>query len=75
MQMQIPIFSISPAEGTLNDLFKKGNVPYFADVSDPESISSAISKVYRDFKDKTIKDNTIPKTYLPGYVVEQYAHF
>ena len=75
MQMQIPIFSVSPVEGTLNDLFKNGHIPYFADVSCPESISSTINLIYEDFKNKRIKSNNIPNTYMQNYVKDKYLQF
>lgn len=75
MQMQIPIFSVSPAEGTLNDLYNSGKVPYFADVSNPDNISSTIKEIYTDFKKNQIKSNIIPESYLPRYVENIYSEF
>ena len=75
MQMQIPIFSISPKNGTLNDLYKSGNIPYYADVQDVENIASNINKIYSDFKENQIKNNIIPGTFLPQSIIDQYLIF
>ena len=75
MQMQIPIFSVSPATGMLNDLYNNHNIPYFADVASPDNIALALENVYRDHQNGNIKRNTIPEYYLPDYITEKYLSF
>lgn len=75
MQMQIPILSVSPATGMLNDLYNNHNIPYFADVASPDSIALALENVYQDYQDGNIKGNTIPEYYMPGYITETYMSF
>ena len=75
MQKQIPIFSVSPKNGTLSDLHHKGNIPYFADVQSPESIAKTLTEIYKDFKCNNIKNNIIPSDYLPHNIVNQYLKF
>lgn len=72
MQMQIPIFTVSPSEGVLNDLYKAGNIPYFADIKDANDIACALDKIYSDYKNGNIRENIIPLEYLPETVVNTY---
>lgn len=66
LQNNKPVFTLSPANGTLNDLFKRGVVDYFADVSDVESIFRSLEGLYDDFtkkaliKEKELSDFCIP---------------
>ena len=75
MQMQIPILTISPEDGVLNDLYKNGNIPYFANVRDVDSIACELDRIYSDYLNGKIKANLIPTEYLPDSVVNLYSNF
>ena len=76
MQMSIPIFAISPSIGVLNDLFKKNQVPYFADVKDINAIAKQIELAYDDFISRKISySDTCIKEMTPDYVIKQYLSF
>lgn len=75
MQSQIPIFSVSPSIGVLHDLYDEGNIPYFADVKDVDSIVQTLDTIYKDFLCGSIKSNNVPNEYLPENVVETYYNF
>lgn len=72
MQVGIPIMAISPKDGVLHQMYKEGNVGYFADVTDTDSIKEEIIKIYNDFKEDKINNNIIDKHFLPKGVVEAY---
>ena len=75
MQMQIPIFSVSPSEGVLHDLYNEGNIPYFANVKDVDGITQTLDAIYNDFLCGNIKSNIVPKEYLPDNVIDTYYKF
>lgn len=54
------IFTISPKEGVLSDLYNQGIVDYFADVLDEGCIYSSLIKIYDDF----ISNNIVRKKDL-----------
>lgn len=74
MQMQIPIFTISPAEGVLHDLYQDGNIPYFANVKNPSEIAKALIGIYSDYLNGSVKQNSIPSDYLPDSIVKSYLN-
>ncbi len=72
MSVNIPILSLSPRTGVLNDLFKAGNIPYFASVDSVDDITECLQALYQDFKRNDIHQNKIHHEYLSQYVVEAY---
>lgn len=73
MQEKIPIFSVSPKIGVLNDLYQRGDVSYFATVSDVDSIYDALVSIYRDFHTGLLKESTcICDDYLSTAIVRKY---
>lgn len=75
MQCNKPICAISPVNGVLNDLYKSGNIGYFADNCSPESVCEMINKLYCDFKHDSIKQSIAPYEYTEEYVVNEYEKF
>ena len=77
MQSGRRIFSISPQIGVLNDLYKNGNIDYFAAVDNIEAIKAEIEKVYNDFTSGTIAMdcNKIPYEFKEEYLVNLYKKF
>ena len=51
MQADIPIFTISPENGLLNDLYQEGFIQYFAS-NNSDRIYLELKKIYSDFLDK-----------------------
>ena len=72
MQCSIPIFAVSPCVGVLNELYKNGNIGYFADNSDPINVCKSLQNLYDDFKNRKIKKNAIPAEYLDTSIAEIY---
>ena len=60
LQNQKVIFTISPKNGVLSDLYKKGVVDYFSDVLDENSIYASLVEIYDDF----MSNNMIKKEDL-----------
>lgn len=54
LQIQKPIFTLSPLNGTLNDLYHKGIVDYFADVTNVEDILHTLEKLYNDYSNNNL---------------------
>lgn len=72
LQAGIPIWAISPRTGVLNDLYRNGNIPYFSDVEDIESIKKTLEKIYTDFKSNSICQNKIPPAFTEEAIIAQY---
>lgn len=75
MQCGKDIFAVSPGVGTLNDLYQKGVVKYFADCIDPEAITLELERIYAVYikSNKNYRSDTkIIDDYLPQVVVELY---
>lgn len=76
LQIGIPIFSISPSVGVLNDLYKQGSIPYFAPVNDVEKIYETLVNIYQDFQNRCLSTNSdIEKFFKPEYIANKYASF
>lgn len=76
LQIGIPIFSISPSVGVLNDLSKEGCVSYFASVNNTASICSSLEMIYQDFQNKNLPSNiAINEPFSSKYICEKYASF
>ena len=71
MQVRIPVFAISPKVGILNDLYKKGNIGYFADCTDEQAIENELKKIISDYNIKLYSSN-LPKSCEPCDVVKAY---
>ena len=69
MQCGIDIFAISPKVGTLNDLYKKGAVKFFADVENPTAICAEFNKVL-ELKNQ-YKNGSIHSKIYPEYSSEK----
>lgn len=68
------IFAISPRKGLMYDMYQEGYISYFADVTDVQSIKTAIVRMLSDSKKKGWNDYkvNVPKEYQPEYVVGKY---
>lgn len=72
MQVGIPVMSISPLRGVLNDMYKNGNIGYFADCTDEYAIEKEINKIFQDYSNKSLKGVIIPNNFLSEHIVEEY---
>ena len=54
LQAGIPIYTISPSKGVLNDLYREGIINYFSDCNNEDSITEALELIYKDFIDKRL---------------------
>lgn len=73
LNMGMPIFSVSPETGVLNDLYKNKVIGYFAPVDKMESIVEEIHKIYGDFLHNSLMKSCAGIPYSdPSYIVEQY---
>lgn len=72
MSVDIPIMSLSPKVGVLNDLYKNRHISYFADISNESEIKSCLLEVYNDFKNKSLKKAEPVVEYTPQQIVKQY---
>lgn len=68
----LPIFSVSPSIGVLNDLYAENIIPYFAPVSNIDAIAMEIGKIYQNFLQNNIHDNGINHSYLANKISNQY---
>ena len=68
------IFTISPINGLLHDMYEEGYISYFADVKDVSSIKAAIVQIVADSKKPEWNDYTvtIPENYRPEPVLRVY---
>lgn len=72
MQLNIPIWAISPQKGVLNDLYKSGNIPYFSNIDDVESIKETLTIIHKDYQAGHVRNNKIPDNYTEEDIVNQY---
>jgi len=76
MQAGLPIFAISPEKGVLNDLYRNGNIPYFASNEDISRIGLEIERIYGDFENGSIGTGSdIPRSYTEESVTDSYLSF
>ena len=66
------MLAVSPKEGVLHDLYKKGCIGYYGDVNDVESIKNALLCAWEDFINRRIKENVIDNSFKPQCVAEAY---
>ena len=50
MQNNKPIFALSPSVGVINDMYRKQEIDYFADVTNPRQIADTLDQIYSDFE-------------------------
>lgn len=74
MEVELPIFAISPKIGVLNDLFVNKNIQYFSDVTDIESIYQEFQRLMNDFNEKRISIPIIPDDYKSDNIAKQYDY-
>ena len=68
------VFSLSPQNGVLNDLFKKGCISYFSYVNSEEEIYTQLCKIYQDYKLGAFNNNSfIPAEFSEKVIAQQYA--
>ena len=72
MGVDIPIMSLSPRVGILNDLYKEHKISYFADISNEDDIRACLLEVYNDFKNKSLKVGEPVVEYTPQQIARQY---
>lgn len=70
MQLNKPIIAVSPALGTLNDMYQKGEIGYFADVRNPEDIATALCDLYSDFTSGCLKKTANEAKFYPSNYIE-----
>ena len=76
MQAGLPIFAISPETGVLNDLYRNGNIPYFASNEDMQRIGLEIERIYDDFENGRMGTGfSIPDSYTEESVTNSYLSF
>lgn len=66
MQCHKHIFSISPKDGVLHDLYSEDIVKYYADCTNVTSILNAIEQMYFDFINGDIEINMVVKSEYRG---------
>lgn len=68
------IFTISPREGMLHDLYKQGYISYYADVTDISSIKNELMNIIEDNKKDEWSDFTVkvPIEYTKSYVLSEF---
>ena len=65
MQSRLPIWSLSPQRGIMNDLFLEGKIDYFSD-------NSSVEEIFKTFEEIN-KIYATNKGYLPsGAIIEEY---
>ncbi len=75
-QIGIPVFSISPKIGVLNDLYNKNHISYFADCTNYSSIKNEIKRIFNDFnQNQTLKKGKINSEFLPENIIRKYDSF
>jgi len=72
MTAQIPIYSISPKIGILNDLYKQDYIQYFSSVDSTDEILNELIKIYDDFKNNTIKVSKFNTNYSACKILNEY---
>lgn len=50
MQNNKPILALSPSVGVINDMYRKQEIDYFADVTNPRQIADTLDQIYSDFE-------------------------
>lgn len=71
IQLNKPVFTISPSNGTLKDMYLTNEISYFADVTDSHSIANELSKIYNDFYNGNLISNYTNKFNTIKYIENQ----
>ena len=72
MQSNTPIFTISPENGVLNDLYQKGFVQYFSS-NNSEAIYLELKKIYSDFLQHGLKESKFYEPYNAENILKSYS--
>ncbi|MBB2954364.1 hypothetical protein [Sphingobacterium sp. JUb56] len=72
MSNNIPIFSISPQIGVLNDLYKQNYVQYFADINDIDGIFEELKKIHEDYSNCKLKSSSFNEAYDKMNILDLY---
>lgn len=73
MQSHLPIWSVSPKKGEMNDLYLKKKIAYFSNISSVEEIVQTFEKIYIDY---IANGNFLPKReIIKEYSCEEILHF
>lgn len=68
MQVGKTIWAISPSQGVLHDLYENGNITYFANCQDEESVLNELKLIYEDFLLGKLRKSETPVEYTPKYI-------
>lgn len=72
MQCGLNIWSISPSQGELHDLYLDEKISYFSDVENQADIETTLEEVYKDFLENNLKKLFLCDEYLSKNVLQQY---
>lgn len=77
IQEKIRIFTISPATGVLKDMYNKGMVEFFADVTNIDDIYETLSEIYDTFKQGNLKriEQSDIYEFTEDAIVKQHLDF
>lgn len=72
VEVEMPVFTVSPNSGVLHDLYDRNIIPYFADVKSINSIKATITKIYNDYLKGKIVNTRMPEEYSAHSIAEAY---
>lgn len=74
MQSQLPIWSLSPQKGVMNDLFFEGKIDYFSDNSNVDAIYKGFEEIIKTYaaNERSLPRRSIIDEYKEEVVVRQY---
>lgn len=72
MSYNIPIFTISPKIGILNDLHQNNYIQYFAEINQLDSIYTEFKNIYSNYQDGAIKKSLFNESYSELNILKQY---
>lgn len=75
MQCAKDIFAVSPSIGTLNDLYRRGDVKFFADCTNSDAIAQELEQIYNIYTSNGGKYNssaTIIEDYSRDNIINLY---
>ncbi len=72
ISLGLPVFTISPDDGVLHDMFLNNEISYFANVSDPTSIRDVLTQIYDDYVHGCIKRSCYDMSKGIQGIVEKY---
>jgi len=72
MQIEKPIFAISPKGGVLEELYKEKSIGYFSDIHNEESIYKELVSILYDFQNGSLRKSHIPNSFRPNSIVNTY---